>query len=187
MTQGLWKVHGTFPQAQGEVLLGLANGLTNKEIARERGVSVYTVNAQIMQLRAKISARYEAVGKRAKIVSEAIHRGWLVPLMVLLCMYSVMSAALNPDLQLRRPSNRLTARTMANRVVRGKRSREALAVDLELSDTTPESLLAFFESTPIEPRTLAPWSGPAWIQHNVLSNPEREHMWRAGYETLLAA
>ena len=158
MNQGIWRVSKTLPIAQGEVLLGLANGLTNKEIARERGVSPSTINSTLTQIREKLSGKLVATGKRAWIVSEAIHRGWLSPLMVMICISSVLGGMANEEIEMRRSSNRLTA----SRMVRAKRGREAHTLDFEFDEMTPDSLLAFFEATPMETNTLAPWSIAAW-------------------------
>ncbi len=183
MNQGPWKVQSTVPFAQGEVLLGLANGLTNKEIARQRGVSPSTINGTLTQIREKLSGKLVATGKRAWIVSEAIHRGWLSPLMVIICISSVFSSMMEPDVEMRRTSNRLTG----SRMVRCKRTRDTHAVDFEFNEMTPDSLLAFFEATPVDPNTLAPWTSAAWKQHDLFTNDDRGQLWRSQFELISQA
>ena len=180
MNQSIWKVSQHLPFAQGEVLLGLANGLTNKEIARQRGVSPSTINSILTQIREKLSGKLVATGKRAWIVAEAIHRGWLSPLMVMICISSVLGSMMDTDIEMRRTSNRLTA----SRMVRAKRGREAHTLDFDFDEMTPDSLLAFFEMTPSKTNTLAPWTSTAWKQCDLLTSDYLKQMWRSRFDSI---
>ncbi len=67
-----------FPPRQLEVLARVAEGLTDKEIARDMGISPGTANAHVERLRFRLGMsrnRLEAVG-------EAIRRGILKPLII---------------------------------------------------------------------------------------------------------
>jgi hypothetical protein len=186
MRQEQWKVQSNVPAAQGAVLLGLANGLTNKEIARQRNVSPSTINSTLTQIREKWSDSYERKGKRGWLVSEAIRRGILapnMPIMMVLFMCSIIFTSNLMGVEVRRSSNRLSGRTTASRMVRGKR--DALDVDFEFSDSTPELLMAYFETQNQD--TLAPWSSAAWMQRDLLNNDERIKLWRSQVEVMAQA
>ncbi len=181
MELGNWKSSTALPKGQAKAVLGVANGWTSKEIGKFFGISPNTVNASLNQVREKLNGDYDISGKRGWIISESIRNGWLSPLMILLCMSSVLSGMLSQDIEIRRTSNRLSTRTTPSRMARGKR--EALDVDFEFSDMTPDSLLAFFEATPVSPNTIAPWSSAAWMQRD-LNNDERLKLWRSQYKAV---
>ncbi len=189
MDQGNWKTTSTFPRAQSRALIGLANGLTSKEIARDAGVSPNTINNTLGQIREKWGKNYERKGKRAWLVSEAIRRGILIPctpVFMILFMTCIVMASNLFSIELRRTSNRLAARTIASRMVKGKRTQEALTVDFEFNSMTPDSLMAFFEATPAKTNTIAPWSSAAWMQRD-LNNDDREQLWRSQFELISQA
>jgi DNA-binding CsgD family transcriptional regulator len=82
--------------AQVEVLAGLASGLTQKEIARLRGVSPTTIKAAVATLLYHLHAT-----RASGAVAQAMRRGWIAPLLVTLFM-----GALNPTsdaLRVRQP------------------------------------------------------------------------------------
>ena len=190
MDQGNWKTTSTFPRAQSRALIGLANGLTSKEIARDAGVSPNTINNTLGQIREKWGKNYERKGKRAWLVSEAIRRGILIPctpVFMILFMTCIVMASNLFSIELRRTSNRLAARTIASRMVKGKRTQEALTVDFEFNSMTPDSLMAFFEATPAKTNTIAPWSSAAWMQRDLLSNEDRLDLWRSQVEVMAQA
>ncbi len=175
----IWVIRDTFfPEAQAHALLALAEGKSDKEIARERGISPDGAYNIFRRLRSKWGTK-----KRSALVAEAIARGIISPLMVLICIASVLSGMVSQDFEMRRTSNRLSTRTVASRMVRGKR--ESLDVDFEFSDSTPELLMAFFDAQ--NQNTLAPWSSAAWTQRDLLENSERLELWRSQYEVLAQA
>ncbi len=178
MELGNWKSSTALPTGQAKAVLGVANGWTSKEIGKFFGVSPNTVNASLNQVREKLNGDYDISGKRGWIISESIRNGWLSPLLVLICIASVLSGMVRTDIEMRRTSNRLSTRTIASRMVRGKR--DALDVDFEFSDSTPELLMAFFEAQ--NQNTIA-----AWMQRDLLENSERLELWRSQYEVLAQA
>ena len=180
-TASNWAIKDTlFPEAQAHALKALAEGKSDKEIARERGISPDGAYNIFRRLRSKWGTK-----KRSALVAEAIARGIISPIMVLICIASVLSGMVSQDFEMRRTSNRLNPRTFASRTVRAKR--EGLAVDFEFSDMTPDSLLAFFEATPAMTNTIAPWSSAAWMQRDLLENSERLELWRSQIEVLAQA
>ncbi len=175
-----WTIKDTlFPEAQAHALLALAEGKSDKEIARERGISPDGAYNIFRRLRSKWGTK-----KRSALVAEAIARGIISPLMVLICIATVLSGIVTPDIEIRRSSNRLSGRT-CSRTVRTKKGREALDLDFEFSDSTPELLLAYFEGQNQE--TLAPWSSTAQPQGDFLENSERVELWRSQIAVLAQA
>ncbi len=185
MELGNWKSSTALPTGQAKAVLGVANGWTSKEIGKFFGISPNTVNASLNQVREKLNGDYDISGKRGWIISESIRNGWLSPLMVIICMASVLSGIVSPDIEIRRSSNRLSGRTPSGRMVRTKKGREALDLDFEFSDSTPELLLAYFEGQNQE--TLAPWSSTAMPQGDFLENSERVELWRSQIAVLAQA
>lgn len=179
MELGNWQSTTAIPDGQARAILSVANGMTSKEAGKFFGVSHNTINAALNQIREKLNGNYEITGKRGWIISEAIRKGWISPLSIFIFIGSVLFSLVSDDsIEMRRTSNRLTARTVASRMVRGKRSRESL-VDFEFNDMTPESLLAFFDATPVNPNTIAPWSSAAWMQRDYLTNSDRLQLWHS--------
>ncbi|HBA34869.1 MAG TPA: hypothetical protein DCZ12_12115 [Gammaproteobacteria bacterium] len=113
-----WTVQqGTLPHRQAQVLSGLANGLTNKEIAEEAGIKPTVVSGTINTLFCKF---HLSRGRRASLVAEAINSGVLSvmsnSLLVLLAVVQLLvvpahqpTRAPNP-IRTRPPAVRLSAR-----------------------------------------------------------------------------
>ncbi|CAM3308984.1 response regulator transcription factor [Halomonas lysinitropha] len=104
------KRHSGLPTiAQAQVLAGLAAGLTQKEIARARGVSPATVKAAVATLLFHLHAQ-----RAAGAVAEALRRGWIAPLLLALIV-----GAMNPNseaLRVRQPT-RTRTQVSTSRVV----------------------------------------------------------------------
>lgn len=83
ITYGPWQGHlnkGLAPVELGYVLR-IACGLTDKQIARERGLSPSGVKSRLRNTAFKLGAH-----RRAEMVAEAIRRGIVAPLSVLLAL-----------------------------------------------------------------------------------------------------
>lgn len=78
--------------AQAQVLCGLAAGMTQKEIARERGVSPATVKAAVATLLYLLHAQ-----RATAVVAQALRRGWIAPLLLAL----IVSGTADPSNALR--------------------------------------------------------------------------------------
>jgi len=177
MELGNWKSSTALPESQARAVLGIANGWTSKEIARMFGISPGTVDNKLNVLKERLHGNYDNTGKRGWVVAECIRRGWISPLIVLVFIGSIVtSIAADSQIDMRRTSNRLSGRSVASRMVRGRKTREA--IDFEFSDMTPELLVAFFEAHPDE-NTLAPWSSVALAKDGPLSNDQRLSQWRS--------
>jgi len=201
MELGNWKSSSALPDGQARAVLTVANGLTSKEGGRLFGVSPNTINAALNQLREKLNGNYGLTGKRSWIVTEAIRKGWLSPLTVFLFIGSIVTGLFSPSLyksdmedlgfalteipdapykqeggEKRRRSNRLTG----SRMVRGRRTREA--IDFEFEDMTPELLSAFLDSHS-DTNTLAPWSSVVMNKDVPLTNEMRLELWRDLFNT----
>ncbi|MCT8506172.1 LuxR C-terminal-related transcriptional regulator [Chromohalobacter moromii] len=77
---------------QAQVIAGLAAGMTQKEIARLRGVSPTTVKSTAESLYFWLHA-----ARASAAVAEALKRGWIAPLMLALTV-----GALAPDMHMQR-------------------------------------------------------------------------------------
>ncbi|PSJ23599.1 hypothetical protein CVH10_01705 [Halomonas sp. ND22Bw] len=64
---------------QAMVLAGLANGMTQKEIARERGISPATVKSTAEAIYYRLNAV-----RAADAIVKGMRRGWIAPLAILL-------------------------------------------------------------------------------------------------------
>lgn len=83
-------------RAQVQVVAGLAAGLTQKEIARARGCSPATVKHTVSAVMFRLH-----VARAAAVVAQALRRGWIAPLLVVLTV-----GAMNPNgdaLRVRQP------------------------------------------------------------------------------------
>lgn len=195
MELGSWKSGTeTFPEAQMFALLAIANGMSDKEIARERGISVDGAQNIFRRLRQKWE-----ISKRSQLVSEAIARGIIkhnAPLAVVLLMITSLFFGMFEDHEIRRTSNRLSSRSVASRTLRlrGNRSvrtrSDLISVDFEFEDMNPESLRGLFEAQ-ANRNTLAPWSSVAGTRLSMedqvvgsSSNQLRKEMWRYQYESI---
>lgn len=86
---------------QAQVAAGLASGLTQKEIAKIRGVSPASVRTVAEALYSHLGA-YRA----AAAVAEAMHRGWIAPLLV-----ALLISGINPDVEAMRHRQPVRTRT----------------------------------------------------------------------------
>lgn len=173
MELGNWRSTELLPNGQARAVLGVANGMTSKEIAQMFGVSPGTINQQLNQVREKLNGNYDNTGKRSWVVTEAIRRGWLSPLTVFLFIGSMLFGLANDvEQEIRRSSTRLNTRTVASRMVRGRRTREIFDTDLLADDIQPK------------PNTLAPWSSVVMNKDVPLTNEMRLEMWRDLYEQI---
>lgn len=94
---------------QAQVAAGLAAGLTQKEIAKLRGVSPASVRTVAEALYSHLGA-YRA----AAAVAEAMRRGWIAPLLV-----ALLISGINPDAEAlrHRPPTRTQTRVSTSRNV----------------------------------------------------------------------
>lgn len=105
VSRGEWKGHiGLLAQRELECLLGVACGFTSKEIAKQDGCSPATVDKRLLSASCKLQ-----VFKRAQLVAEAMKRGLIAPMMILLASFSGYQAAasLDSDHFRRGPSRRV--------------------------------------------------------------------------------
>lgn len=103
--RGDWKGRiGVLAQRELECLLGVACGFTSKEIAKQDGCSPATVDKRLLSASCKLQ-----VFKRAQLVAEAMKRGLIAPLMILLASFGGYQAAtsLDSDHLRRGPSRRV--------------------------------------------------------------------------------
>lgn len=83
-------------QREAEVLAGLASGLTQKELARARGVSPATIRSTAE------AAYYRLQAQRAtEAVAKAMRRGWIAPLLLALAVSAM--APQQPAQRVRQP------------------------------------------------------------------------------------
>lgn len=103
--RGDWKGRiGVLAQRELECLLGVACGFSSKEIAKQDGCSPATVDKRLLSASCKLQ-----VFKRAQLVAEAMKRGLIAPMMIMLAVFSGYQAAasLDSDHQRRGPSRRV--------------------------------------------------------------------------------
>jgi DNA-binding CsgD family transcriptional regulator len=96
---------GALPYRQAATLSGIANGLTNKEIAAEAGISINVVKNSIDTLFFKFRLNR---GKRSLLVAEAMRLGVLRAINFLL-LVAVTACALNPPTDIERPTRKPTS------------------------------------------------------------------------------
>lgn len=89
---------------QAQVAAGLAAGLTQKEIAKLRGVSPASVRTVAETLYSHLGA-YRA----AAAVAEAMKRGWIAPLLV-----ALLVSGINPDAEAMRHRPPVRTRTQVS-------------------------------------------------------------------------
>lgn len=110
-----WTVpKGMLPYRQAQVLSGIANGMTDKEMAEQAGVKPCVIHGTVNTLFFKLRL---GKGRRAALVAEAIRGGFLqsAALMVLLLLVQVITG---PDLDWRRNQNPSRVRPVAVRMAR---------------------------------------------------------------------
>ncbi|OHV13129.1 hypothetical protein BH688_02955 [Kushneria phosphatilytica] len=106
MTFGHWKADITerdgvrLAPREALYLMGVASGMTHKEIARANGVNPATVTNRLQSAYLKL-----AVWRSAGAVAEAMRRGWIAPLCLLLMFATVMSGQQQNLYRVRQPRN----------------------------------------------------------------------------------
>ncbi|MFI0472939.1 hypothetical protein ACGLWX_09515 [Halomonas sp. HMF6819] len=105
-------------QVQAQVVAGLAAGLTQKEIARLRGVSPASVRTVVEALYFNLHA-YRATAA----VAEAMRRGWIAPLLL-----ALMISSISPDTPAQRHRQPSRTRTpySASRLIASQRGSEGV-------------------------------------------------------------
>ena len=83
ITSGNWTGHLGMGLALRELqcVLGIAMGQTSKELARDLGVQPESIKKRVLAASTKLG-----VTRRAQLVAEAMRKGVISPLVVLLCM-----------------------------------------------------------------------------------------------------
>lgn len=115
ITNGTWMGHlgrGLAPR-ELEALLGVAQGMTAKEIARQMQIAQGTVVNRIESAMFKLG-----VAKRTAAVAEAMRRGVISPLCILLAGFIAMHAMLDEGDPMRRDRRVPERRTAQVRIVR---------------------------------------------------------------------
>jgi DNA-binding CsgD family transcriptional regulator len=103
LTYGIWRANanpnrreGGLAPREAQHLMALASGLSQKQIAREFGVSVSTVRHSVRRIYDRLG-----VDRSTAAVAQAVRRGWIAPLLVALIV-----GAMNPGsdaLRVRQP------------------------------------------------------------------------------------
>lgn len=102
-----------------ECTLGAAAGLTDKEIAKVLGIAPDTVKKRVRNALFRLN-----VPRRAALVAEAMRRAIIAPLVILLCVLTVLSPLLD------QPTTRSTRTVRTVRTVKGGRGLADLGWDL---------------------------------------------------------
>ena len=104
VTLGNWTGHLGMGLALRELqcVLGIASGQTSKELARDLGVQPESIKKRVLAASTKLG-----VTRRAQLVAEAVRKGVISPLVILLCMVITAQQA-NPEQfgRIRRPGER---------------------------------------------------------------------------------
>jgi DNA-binding CsgD family transcriptional regulator len=107
----MWKVeHGQLPPRQAETLEGIAKGMTDKEIAKQMGISPGAVHRYVDTLFYKLKL---STGRRALLVANAIQQGVLTSTAALLLFAICVNTIAQADIEMRRSSTRLSTRVSA--------------------------------------------------------------------------
>ena len=124
----MWKVEqGKLPPRQADVLEGIAQGKTDKEMAKEFGISPETIKSAVSTLYYKLRI---VNAKRSALVAEAIAKGVLVTGTTMILISSMLvNMAAQEDMEMRRSSTRLTTRI--TRVSRSGRRDGVLSLELD--------------------------------------------------------
>lgn len=104
ITSGNWTGHLGMGLALRELqcVLGIAMGQTSKELARELGVQPESIKKRVLAASTKLG-----VTRRAQLVAEAMRKGVISPLIVLLCMVLTVQQANTEQFgRIRRPGER---------------------------------------------------------------------------------
>lgn len=120
----MWKVqHGKLPPRQAETLEGIAKGMTDKEIAKQMGISPGTVHRYVDTLFYKLKL---STGKRALLVANAIQQGVLTTTAAMLLVAICVNTVAQADIDMRRSSTRLTTRVQVRNTRAGRNGRKGL-------------------------------------------------------------
>ena len=85
-----------------QCVLGIASGQTSKELARDLGVQPESIKKRVLSASTKLG-----VTRRAQLVAEAMRKGVISPLIVLLCMVlTAQQASTEQFSRIRRPGER---------------------------------------------------------------------------------
>ncbi len=119
----MWKVqHGELPPRQAQTLEGIAKGMTDKEMAKQMGISPGAVHRYVDTLFYKLRL---STGKRALLVANAIQQGVLTSTAAMLLLAICVNTIAQADIEMRRSSTRLSTRiTRSTRS--GRNGREGL-------------------------------------------------------------
>lgn len=104
ITSGNWTGHLGMGLALRELqcVLGIAMGQTSKELARDLGVQPESIKKRVLAASTKLG-----VTRRAQLVAEAMRKGVISPLVILLCMVlTAQQAATEQFGRIRRPAER---------------------------------------------------------------------------------
>jgi DNA-binding CsgD family transcriptional regulator len=120
----MWKVqHGQLPPRQAETLEGIAKGMTDKEIAKQMGISPGAVHRYVDTLFYKLKL---STGRRALLVANAIQQGVLTHTAALLLFAICVNTIAQADIEMRRSSTRLSTRVSARSTRSNKNGRKDL-------------------------------------------------------------
>lgn len=115
ITSGNWTGHLGMGLALRELqcVLGIAMGQTSKELARDLGVQPESIKKRVLAASTKLG-----VTRRAQLVAEAMRKGVISPLIVLLCMVLTAQQANTEQFgRIRRPGERrIEARVAVRRI-----------------------------------------------------------------------
>lgn len=114
----MWKVeHGQLPPRQAQTLEGIAKGMTDKEIAKQMGISPGAVHRYVDTLFYKLKL---STGKRALLVANAIQQGVLTSTSAILLLTICINTIAQADIEMRRTSTRLTTRVQIRNTRNGR-------------------------------------------------------------------
>ena len=120
----MWKVQqGKLPPRQAQTLEGIAKGLTDKEMAKQMGISPGAVHRYVDVLFYKLKL---STGKRALLVANAIQQGVLTHTAAMLLLAICINTIVAADLDMRRSSTRLTTRVQTRNTRVGRNARKGL-------------------------------------------------------------
>ena len=117
ITSGNWTGHLGMGLALRELqcVLGIAMGQTSKELARDLGVQPESIKKRVLAASTKLG-----VTRRAQLVAEAMRKGVISPLIVLLCMVLTIQQANTEQFgRIRRPGERRVETRVAVRRIEG--------------------------------------------------------------------
>ena len=115
ITSGNWTGHLGMGLALRELqcVLGIAMGQTSKELARDLGIKPESIKKRVLAASTKLG-----VTRRAQLVAEAMRKGVISPLVVLLCMVITAQQANTEQFgRIRRPGERrIETRVVVRRI-----------------------------------------------------------------------